>query len=219
MTNMQAMQMKLMQGSIMNDTTCKDLMTEDDYRLVDNEFKQLLGAGLDQLGKMKPMMLNTLYVGINYLKINNLTKQPEAVDVIFQKAALENNKKTLALETLDQQIDIIFNSIPLKRQAEILVKSIKEKNKGVEELKKLNILYLAGDLVEAEKLNREDDNMTPEERDILITNRNNNWMRQIPELIKSQQSFIAVGFLHLAGETGLINQLKTAGYNVESVDL
>lgn len=212
-------QMKMMQGSVMQGTTYKELMSEEDYTLVDNEFKQLMGAGLDQLGTLKPMMLNTLFVVMNYIKLNNLTKQPEAIDNIFQKTAIENGKKVLAVETMDQQIDILFNSISLNRQAEILVKDIKEKDKGIDDLKKLNELYLAGDLIGAENLNSENDSMTPEEENIIIYNRNNNWMKQIPELIKTQQCFIAVGFLHLAGETGLINQLKNEGYKVDAVEL
>ncbi len=212
-------QMKMMQGSIMQGTTCKDLLSEEDYTLIDGEFKQLMGAGLEQLGTMKPMMLNTLYMVMTYFKINNLTKQPEAIDDIFQNTATENGKKVLALETIEQQIDILFNSIPLKRQAEILVKDIKDKDEGIDGLKKLNELYLVGDLVGAENLNSENESMTPEEENIMIYNRNNNWMKQIPELIKTQQCFIAVGFLHLAGETGLVNQLKNAGYKVEAVEL
>lgn len=212
-------QMKMMQGSVMQGATCKDLMNAEDYTLVDNEFKQLMGAGLDQLGSMKPMMLNTIYGVMYYFRINNLTKQPESIDDFFQKTALENGKKVLAFETIEQQIDILFNKIPLKRQAEILVADIKEKDKGLEDLKKLNKLYLAGDLVEAEKLDKDDTTMTQAERNMLIADRNNNWMKQIPEFIKNQQCFIAVGFLHLAGESGLIAQLKKNGYKVEAVTL
>ncbi len=57
-----------------------------------------------------------------------------------------------------------------------------------------------------------------EKRDILIINeRNNNWMKKIPDLITEKSSFIAVGAAHLAGENGLINQLRELGYIVVPV--
>lgn len=219
LSDMQGMQTALMQGSVMQGTMCKDLMSAEDYALVDNEFKQVIGAGLDQLGMMKPMMLNTLYSVTVYIKFNNISKQPEAVDMVFQKAAKENGKKVTGLETTQDQIDALFNSIPLKRQAEILVKSVKEKDKGIQQLKDLNEVYLAGDLKKAEKLFNDDNSMTPEERKPIMDNRNNNWIKTLPTLMKDAPCFIAVGFGHFVGEAGLINQLQKAGYKVEAVEM
>jgi uncharacterized protein YbaP (TraB family) len=44
-------------------------------------------------------------------------------------------------------------------------------------------------------------------------------MQKLPEIMKEKSSFIAVGALHLAGEEGLLNLLKEAGYTVEPVGL
>jgi len=216
MSNMFDLQIKTMKGIMMKDTTLKDLLSEADYTLVDNEFKELMGIGLNQLGKMKPMMLSTMYALLTYTKINHLKKQPEAVDILFQKKAKKEKKAVIGLETVEQQIDIMFNSIPLQRQAEQLVKGVKEKDKGIELLKKLNIAYLAGDLVNIETLNKEDDDMTAEEKTIIIEYRNNDWIKQLATLLPGKSCFIAVGCMHLVGETGLINQLKKAGYQVEA---
>lgn len=216
MSNMLDLQIKMMKGVMMKDTTLKDLLSEADYTLVDNEFKKLMGISLNKLGKMKPMMLSTMYALLTYTKINNLKKQPEAVDVLFQKKAKKEKKAVIGLETVEQQIDIMFNSISLQRQAEQLVKGVKEKDRGVELLKKLNVAYLAGDLVSIEGLNKEDNDMTAEEKTIMIENRNNNWIKQLATLLPGKSCFIAVGCMHLVGETGLINQLKKAGYQVEA---
>ena len=88
-----------------------------------------------------------------------MSKQPEAIDAILQKAAKENNKKIIGLETLDQQMDIILNQIPLKRQAEILMKDIKEKQKGIDLLISITDAYKAGDMAKAEALDKADDSM------------------------------------------------------------
>jgi len=48
----------------------------------------------------------------------------------------------------------------------------------------------------------------------LLDDRNKNWLAQLPSLMKEQQTFIAVGALHLSGENGLIHLLRDAGYTL-----
>jgi len=217
MGHMLSMQIKMMKGMMMKDSTIKELVSEADYALVDAELKDVMKMGLNKLGKMKPMMVSTMYSMMLYSKINNLKKQPEAVDILFQKKARKQKKKVIGLETIEQQMDIMLNSIPLKRQADILVKGVKEKEKGVELLKKMNEVYLAGDLQKIEALNNEDDDMTADEKKIMIDNRNANWINQLNALIPSTSCFVAVGCMHLVGENGLIGQLRKSGYTVEAV--
>jgi uncharacterized protein len=218
MTDIVSMQAKIMQGAIMPGKNIREMISADDYTLVDNEFRQLIGAGLDQFGSFKPMMLQTLYTSMIYFRSQNMTKQPEAVDVLFQNTAKTNNKQIVGLETLEQQTAIMFDSLSLNRQAEILVKSVKEKQKGIDLYKQLNEAYLAGNLAKLAELDKEDDDLTPAERRPLYEGRNNNWMKQLPAMLAKQSCFVAVGCMHLVGETGLLAQLKKAGYKVEAVD-
>ena len=219
MSNMLGMQMKMMKAVMMKDTTMKELLSDSDYVLVDNGLKEVVGVGLDKLGKMKPMMLSTMYSLMTYMKKMNLKKQPEAVDVLFQKRAKKEKKSVIGLETVEQQIDILFNSVPLQNQANQLVKVVKEKEKEINLMMDMNKAYLSGDLIRIEALNQEDNDMTPEQKVIMIDNRNNNWMTQLLSLIPDKSCFIAVGCMHLVGETGLINQLRNAGFSVEAVDI
>jgi len=217
MTDMASMQAKIMQVAVMPGKNIKDMISTADYTLVDTELKQILGAGLDQLGAFKPIMLETMFSELVYLRSQNLTKQPEAIDVLFQMNAKENHKKVVGLETIEQQAAIMFDSLSLNRQAEILVKSVKEKQKEIDLIKKLNEYYLAGDLKKLSALDNEDDDMSPAEKKPMYENRNADWMKQIPALLSKQSCFIAVGCMHLVGETGLIEQLKKSGYKVEGI--
>jgi uncharacterized protein YbaP (TraB family) len=213
------LQAKMMQAITLSNGTIKDLLSAEDYDFVDKEFKQLMGVGLEQLGKMKPMMLDNLFGIMSCLKNSGLEKQPESMDILFQKKATELNKKVLSLETIEEQLTVLFGTLSLQRQAELLVKDIREKQKGMDLLKNLTEVYLAGDLDKMDALNKEDNSMTPEEKKLLAESRNLNWMKKIPALMNDQSCFIAVGCLHLVGETGLIQQLRQAGYTVESVSL
>ena len=219
MSEMQALQMKIMQGAMMQGKTIKDLVSAEDYILLNAAFKELLGVGLDQLGAFKPAMLSTMYGVMQYSKTKKLTKEPEALDMIIQKAGKKANKEIVALETAEEQIEVLFNSLSLEKQAEILVKSVKEKEKGIEQMQKLDEAYLAGDLKKMEELYSEDEDMTEEYKKALVDTRNLKWISKLNKLFETKSGVVAVGCLHLVGETGLIKQLEKNGFSVEPVKL
>ncbi|KAF2514532.1 TraB/GumN family protein [Flavobacterium foetidum] len=51
----------------------------------------------------------------------------------------------------------------------------------------------------------------------ILDNRNLNWVKIMPELMKKESVFFAVGSAHLGGEYGVINLLRKAGYSVKPV--
>lgn len=217
LSDMAGMQFKLIKGAMMKDTTLSDLVSANELMLIDSAFKEVSGIGVKKFQKFKPMMLNTMYTVLLYMKQNNIKKEPEAIDLIVQKAGKRNKKKIIGLETVEQQIDILFNSISLKQQAELLVKTITDKNKSFEISNKLNEYYLKGDLKNLQLLSSEEPEMTPELSKAMIDNRNNNWIEQLKVHFQTNSCFVAVGCLHLTGQTGLLNQLADLGFTIEPV--
>jgi uncharacterized protein len=211
------MQKKMMQGAVMKGKKMKDLVSASDYQLLDTEFKSVMGVGMSVLGSFKPMMLMSMHQLVLYLKSTGSKKQPTAVDDLFQKQARAAKKKVIGLETLETQMNILFNNISLERQAEILLYEVREKEQMLTELKELNSVYISGDLEKMKELDVDDESMNPEERKMLVDDRNLNWIKQLPVLLKEQSCFVAVGCLHLVGDNGLINQLRLKGYTVEPV--
>lgn len=53
--------------------------------------------------------------------------------------------------------------------------------------------------------------------EILLKQRNKNWVKQIPQIANKTPTFFGVGAGHLPGENGVINLLRQAGYTVEAV--
>ena len=51
----------------------------------------------------------------------------------------------------------------------------------------------------------------------MLTNRNKNWVKLMPEIMKKEGSFFAVGGSHLMGENGIIPLLRSQGYTVKAV--
>lgn len=211
------MQKKMMQGSVMKGKKMKDLVSAEDYRLLDTEFKSLLGVGMSVWGSFKPMFLMSLHQLSLYIRNTGIRKQPVAVDEVFQNQARADKKKVIGLETLQMQMDVLFNNIPLERQAEILMYEVREKDRMVADLNQLNKIYVSGDLNKMQELDLDDESMKPEERRMLVDNRNMNWIKLLPDYLEKQSCFVAVGCLHLIGDAGLIHQLRLKGYTVEPV--
>ena len=223
MNNMGEMQMQLMMASIMPDgESYQDLMNEDDRALLDATLQEYVGAGLSQFGQMKPAMLNTLLSVMMYKKFYPSDEDGLSMDEYFQKKANGLTRPTLGLETVQDQIDVLFGSQSIERQAESLLCTIKNIDYGKKQMDKLMTAYYAQDLTAMAKLYEEDDADNPcpstqEEKDELNKERNQVWMEKLPEMMSNKSSFIAVGCLHLVGQDGLINQLRNAGYKVEAV--
>jgi len=220
MSNVEAMA-KIQQAAIMPDhKTMKELLSEGNYKVVDKELKSVLKFGLKELSMMNPSLILTLYEMELYKKRIGLIDDKQS-DSYFQLVAEEKGKKVVGLETVEQQIEVLFGNGSLKRQAEVLVETIQHKDSIMAEMSHLNKLYKAGKLDELVSLSKGKGSvtdMTFEEYAKLVDNRNVNWLTKLPDLMKESSCFVAVGALHLAGKNGLIKQLEKAGYKVKAVD-
>lgn len=54
--------------------------------------------------------------------------------------------------------------------------------------------------------------------DLLLNNRNKDWVEKMPAIMKEKSTLFAVGAGHLGGDQGVITLLKKAGYTVEEVE-
>ena len=223
MNNMGEMQMQLMTASLMPDNYSYDsMLSEEDQQVLDTTLKEYVGAGLEQLSQMKPAMLNTLLSVMMYKKMYPTDKVELSMDEHFQKEARDKGHQTVGLESVQDQIDVLFGSQPIERQAESLICTIKNMDYGKKQMDRLMVAYYAQDLTAMAQLFEEDDADNPcpstdEEKDELNKERNLKWMTKLPDMMSQKSSFIAVGCLHLVGEDGLINLLRKAGYKVEAV--
>ncbi len=224
MNNMGELQMQLMMASLMpEDESYDDLLNDEDRALLDATMKEYVGAGLNQFEQMKPAMLNTLLSVMMYKKFYPSDEEGLSMDEHFQKEARDRYRQTLGLESVQDQIDVLFGSQPIERQAESLMCTIKNVDYAKKQMDRLMVAYHAQDLTAMAKLYEEDDADNPcpstqEEKDELNKGRNTKWMELLPDMMREKPSFIAVGCLHLVGDDGLINQLRQKGYKVEAVE-
>ncbi|MBS1598380.1 MAG: TraB/GumN family protein [Bacteroidetes bacterium] len=183
---------------------------------LDIELKKTVGQSIEQFQSLKPMAIVLTLSMINLIKDNKeilkkYTGQPlDAFFVSYNKSA---GKPVIALETISQQMDLLFNYISDQDQAAILQRFFRNKEENEKISNDLLKIYFENNLERIYGIYQRSLDVFGD-LDFLIRKRNNEWMKVIPFIVNTQSSFIAVGALHLAGSDGLVEQLRKAGYTV-----
>jgi uncharacterized protein YbaP (TraB family) len=115
------------------------------------------------------------------------------------------------LETVKYQFEVLEKAYTNDEMIVMLEEAVKEgASPLVDNYKKENIDAIYKNTT-SEKLMNERNRMA------MLDIRNGNWVKQMPELMKKQSIFFAVGAAHLAGEEGVINLLKKEGFTVKPI--
>jgi hypothetical protein len=134
--------------------------------------------------------------------------------------AKSNKKDIKGLETMAYQAGI-FDSIPYKMQAEQLVQyvdsSVSDNTAEAREFKELSDAYKSQDLDKLEELSNKSDVSVSNFSDLLLFNRNRNWVVKLKTILPGKSILVAVGAGHLPGEKGVINLLRKAGFILKPV--
>ncbi|MCP4441916.1 MAG: TraB/GumN family protein [Aureispira sp.] len=220
MSKMMATGMQMLQLAPMDEgKTLKDLLSEEDYELVKNYFeketksKEAKMVPFSMLANWKPMLL-TSYVYVDMIDGDTKTYEMELM-YKAQKAEMTFG----GLETIQDQMDV-FAKIPYEDQAEQLVEMIKETKKeqtGENEFDKMVDLYKKQDVDGLLNATTGDMDEMEGGQELLLDNRNKNWIPLILEMAKKEPVFFAVGAGHLGGKTGVIRLLMKEGYKLTPV--
>lgn len=201
----------LMFMNMKNDTSLADLYPPDQYKKIENYFKDSLDMPFSFLKRMKPMLLQALL----YPKLM-ACKTMSGMEEALVQVAKENKKEIGGLETFAFQASI-FDSIPYKLQASELLQMIDSLQQTRNMFDSMLAIYKSQDVnaIDAFTTDEFEDGNT---REILLDNRNRNWVQLLPELIKKKRLLVAVGAGHLGGRNGVISLLRKKGYTVKPLE-
>lgn len=217
------MLMKMQQAMMLpTDTTLKSLFTQAQYDSIASVVKENIGMELAMFDKLKPAALNAQLAVVLSVKALKGYNPQEQLDAWFQTQAKQAGKKVGGLETMESQINILYNSQSLKRQAQQLYCSATHIDYGIDMTRRLAEAYLNQDLdklleITEEKMGNACDS-TSEEEEALIYGRNANWAKQMPGIMKQASTLFVVGAGHLPGEHGVLKLLEKQGYTVEAMN-
>lgn len=201
------------------DSTLSKIISPEDFAIINEEFKKwapVPGADLKMFDMMKPnVVMSMVAVGMAAQEMQGFNAQ-EQLDTYFQVQGKNAGKTIAPLETAEYQATVLFDSTPISYQAESLVGMLKDPADAIQSTKDLTAAYEAQDLAKMLELS-EKDNEHPEFMKALLDKRNAEWLQKLPDLMKNNSSFIAVGALHLAGDKGLVEGLRKLGYTVTPI--
>jgi len=205
--------------------TIDKLLTADEMTRLNAYLKEMIGMDMtnpllnQQMGKMSPGALNTTLSMLSFMKKEGTVDPSNLIDDYFQKEALAQGKGVGGLETVGFQINVLFKAQTLERQKELLmclvdnaefIDEMADKVRRAYYSQKLEVIKEAMD----QKLRNSCD-QTPEEDDLLINNRNADWVTKMPAIMSQKPTLFAVGAAHLPGPKGVLNLLRETGYVVE----
>ena len=207
------LQSSMMQGMMLTGgKTMKDLMSADDYTVVDSYLQKKSGMGLAQVGGLKPIAL------YSFMMMGVLGCQPVSYDLTLMQMATKDKKEILGLERLEDQL-ALFDKIPLEKQVSMLAEMARKPDEVQKELANLLMAYKAQDLagmIKQMKESKYDGGLDDFEAD-LLDKRNQNWIPVIEKAAKDKPTLFAVGAGHLGGDKGVIKLLRDKGYAVKGV--
>ena len=201
------------------DSTLDKLYSAEDYAIVEGVFNKYfgsMGVKLSQMNMLKPIAISTQMQVMQAIKYFPNLDPSTMIDMSVQTRANEMGRPSLALETVQEQIDILFNS-PLVDQAADLLKACKEDDKFMVQSTELAEAYLAQDLSKIESIlyNTEDPEFDDASLDRLLYLRNKNWVEKLVTMMPERACLVCVGAGHLPGQQGLLQLLRDRGYTVE----
>lgn len=208
-----SMQMKMMKSMYLKDgKTLKDFVTEEDYKSIDSLFINNMGMPVKMLENVKPFFLSSMF----YPKMLDCPMQ--SFELELTKIAKEQEEEIYGLETIEEQIKV-FDDIPLEDQYADLIRMAENNLKDDKDIfAKMLKVYKEENITALLDMMDDDKNKTvSNHQDKLLNERNENWISKIGKYAKDQPTFFGVGAGHLAGDNGVINLLRDAGYTVTAI--
>lgn len=210
----------MMLKAMMQGKKISTLLTPAEFQRVDSVLKSASGYGLKMFDTFKPAQVSMVIALSESQKLNSELLQKykgTPLDIYFAKQGKKLGKTVTPLETMDQQFDMLYNHFTVEEQAKQLVDQVGLSDISQKFTIQMLDLYIKKDIFGlADMMDKLPKEMMGSS-DHLLKDRNVNWMKTLPDLMKNGSQFIAVGAAHLMGPDGLIVLLEKEGYTVTPV--
>ena len=155
---------------------------------------------------------------VSVMEFQRLGMAPHlGVDAHFNTLAKKDGKRTIGLETLEEQLSFL-SSLANHDADEMVEYTLRDLKILPEMISMMKDSWRSGDLdaiadhASVKQMRRE----FPEVYTALLVTRNNNWMKKLTTLTDDKDTeFVLVGAMHLSGKEGLLKQLRSRGFEVE----
>lgn len=195
---------------LMKGKTLKDLFTPEEYADIKQIYKDSLEIDLEDGFNQSFIPINNVLAAVYFMIV---CRDPESFEKKFKTWARLQNKDILKLETYSQQCHQM-DSVPYDLQAKAMLRLAREWNQEKALVTKLLALYKSKSFTQAEDFINAWLGGTRDFRDILIDDKNKEWLQKIKLYAAQKPTFFAIGAGHLCGNNGIVELLKKEGYTL-----
>ena len=193
------------------DQSLRGLVGDDQFRAL-SEAASDRGLSPDVLNRLKPWAA-AVTLGMPASRTGRF------LDMEIYLQALQLQRRIVGLETAAEQL-AVFDGMAPEVQLILLAEMIKNAPQMPKQLEELTAVYLEGDLELIDRFARAQYAGMPDSimrwfDDRLLDQRNERMLNRLPQLLDGASVLVAVGAMHLAGDTGLVAGLRRLGYQVE----
>jgi hypothetical protein len=199
-------ELAVMQQMAMGKETLDKTLTPEQLSKLEAILKEKAGLSVQQVNSYS---LSTV-MSLMSMKTFNCTDL-KFYEMDFIAKAKERGIQVAGFESVKAQLGIIEKAYTNDEMLSMFENmNIAETSKLVSQYKKENIQDVYTNLTDVK-------NMNLIAKNEMLDKRNANWVQNLPQLVKDQSAFIAVGAAHLGGDLGVINLLRKAGYTVKPI--
>lgn len=208
-------QAEMIQSVVYTDgRTLRDDISDETFAAL-QEHTQSVGMPVEGLLNFKAGMVS---ITLTMLELQRLGFVGTGVDQFYSDKAKQDKKVLGELETPAEQLSFIVD-MGVGEEDQLLAYTLRDIKSMESMFKALKAAWRSGDnetMREMGLLPMKSD--FPALYDLILKDRNDNWMPRIEAMFKSPEvEFVLVGALHLVGEDGLLNQLERDGYTIQQL--
>lgn len=200
-------QIKIASKSMVSKERSLDILLGDRYPVFKSEVQRLYQVDVSSLLRFHPLMTTSLLTS----KLLPCSK-PKGSETYFMETAESLKIPLFGLETANQQAEVLF-SMADSVAVNLLWEMGTNREKAQKEWDDLQQIFQFGNIDSIANFMEQSEEMKFD-LDKMLYQRNRNWAKMLPAMMKKQSLFIAVGAGHLGGSQGLVALLRQAGYTV-----
>ena len=199
-------EMNIMQQMAMSKEPLSKKLSKEQLEKLEAILKKETGMSVNQVDNFTMQTIMSL-VTIKTFDCSNF----KLYEMEFIAKAKEKKLPIIGLEKMNEQFEYLSKSFTDDEVIHYL------ENNDKEMISRLISFYLKEDVNGLYKFATDKTIMSENTINWILKYRNENWVKTMPEMMKKESVFFAVGSAHLGGEIGVINLLKKAGYTVKPI--
>lgn len=192
-----------------------EILPLDDVAFVDSMLRRDVGVGLQTVMMFKPAIISAMWIDAVAQAISPRGNDDEPMDSYFQKMAIIEGKELTALESFDDQMELLLKGSETEQARELLTVMHEGKEKLRIDIEALARMYVEGDLQGLADVEIRE--MSEAMRLEMVDGRNEKWIGKMIDLMREKRCFVVTRTMNMVGNTGLLRALRAKGFFVKAV--